>query len=128
MVCTDRAVSLKAISSLGGEHNVSEWIPRGNYLLTCKDIKFFPCLGENKQGRLEAQCALDSRGERRYVQSFLEDGDSVCRLANMGYISNINSKLVCDPEQKNLLKKKPLFGFNVTNKNKYEILTQTERN
>ena len=37
-----------------GNNLISQYIPRGNYLLTCTNMKFYPC---RDGGRLEASCA-----------------------------------------------------------------------
>ena len=56
---------------------------------------FYPCMGQNNRGLLAALCA-----ERTYsfVRVQLLDADDRCRMSNMGYVSNINGKLVCDPD------------------------------
>ena len=76
-------------------HTASSYVPAGNYLLTCRQIAFYPCMGPNRQGVLTAQC-LDERGIFQETQ--LVDGDSECRMSNMGYVSNIYGHLRCDPD------------------------------
>ena len=65
--------------------------------LTCKDIKYYPCRGANKQGRLVARCATRNDFPEPTSNSFLDDGYDTCRIGNLGYISNIDGTLRCDP-------------------------------
>ena len=101
------STSYQSTSQTGETHPVSRFIPRGNYLLSCKNIKFFPCLGTNAMGRLEADCGYftevgrppGTRTAYRYKSTFLDNGSSVCRMDMKGFVSNINGELTCDPEQ-----------------------------
>ena len=75
-------------------HVASPYLPPGNYLLTCQQQAFYPCLGHNRKGRLVAECQKESGA---LVSASLEDGDSPCRMDQLGYVANKNGVLVCDP-------------------------------
>ena len=95
LIFCDSKITLASGSSSGGYHRVSRYLPIGSYLLTCKDIKFFPCLGE---GRLEASCAhIDI--ELEYIDSFLEITNHNCQI---GDIVNVNGFLACDQNHANV--------------------------
>ena len=92
--------SLKCIQSESDTvaiHTASPYLPPGNYLLTCRKPAFFPCLGRNRQGRLVAECQKEF-GD--LVSASLEDGDSPCRMDQLGYVANKDGVLVCDPSYK----------------------------
>ena len=76
-------------------HTASRYIPAGNYLLTCKKIAFYPCMGPDRQGVLSAQCR---NAQGIYQETQLAYGDSECRMSKPGYVSNINGQLHCDPD------------------------------
>ena len=90
-----------------GEKNLPEgvapYLPPGNYLLTCGDIKFMPCEGNG--GRLTAKClnsgqhaCIDS-GQHSLVSATMNSGsDDLCQVGRLGYISNIDGNLRCDPD------------------------------
>ena len=86
--CVDSAASNVKV------HVASPYLPPGNYLLTCQKQAFYPCLGPDRKGRLVAECLNASR---EFVQAFLDDGDSPCRMDQLGYVANRNGVLVCDP-------------------------------
>ena len=83
-------------------HEASLYLPPGNYTLSCRDAAFFPCMGQAGKGLLVAKCLpanIPAQDElSRFKSAFLEDADERCAMHNMGYISNINGQLVCDPE------------------------------
>ena len=73
----------------------SAFIPPGNYTVSCTSIAYYPCAGPDRQGVLAARCrGLDDK----YQSSMLMDANDRCSMANMGYISNIDGELVCDPD------------------------------
>lgn len=82
------------------EYTASTVIPAGNYLLTCKNMIYYPCLGVDGQGLLAAGCASVQNGmmPNLFLEAHLSDADDKCRMANMGYVSNVNGELVCDPD------------------------------
>ena len=80
-------------------HEASLYLPPGNYTLSCRNAAFFPCMGQAGQGLLVAKCLpAEAYGKRDYKSAFLEDADDHCAMHNMGYVSNIDGNLVCDPD------------------------------
>ena len=75
-------------------HFASRYIPSGGYLLTCRKIAFYPCMGPDRQGVLSAQC-LNAQG--KFQETQLAYADSECRMSKPGYVSNINGQLHCEP-------------------------------
>ena len=76
-------------------HIASRYIPAGSYLLTCRKMAFYPCMGPDRQGVLSAQC-LNPQG--KFQEAQLAYGDSECRMSKPGYVSNISGQLHCDPD------------------------------
>ena len=61
-------------------------------------MRYFPCMGDSgqsDQGVLIAQCANEK--DSRFKPTSLKENSSTCRMSDMGYVSNINGVLVCDP-------------------------------
>ena len=83
-------------------HEASLYLPAGNYAVSCRNAAFFPCMGQEGKGLLVATClSTDITGiipVSSYKNAFLEDADNQCSMHNMGYVSNINGELVCDPD------------------------------
>ena len=77
------------------EHIASKFLPAGNYLATCRNMSFFPCMGESGHGVLVAECA-DLSGH--FIETRLEDRGGTCSMSGMGYVSNINGQLTCDED------------------------------
>ncbi|KEQ14992.1 hypothetical protein GZ78_24200 [Endozoicomonas numazuensis] len=117
-VCNDKALELNGVSDCiadgkdivfeddklqckPGElvaeiHTSSDFLPAGNYLITCVNSAYYPCLGENHQGLLVTQCITG--GTYYSVKTLtLENADEKCKMGGAGYISNLNSALTCDP-------------------------------
>ena len=76
-------------------HTASLKLPLGNYLTTCSRVAFYPCMGSSGLGVLAAQCA---NKKNDFIETRLEDRDVKCRMAEMGFVSNINGVLKCDPD------------------------------
>ena len=84
-------------------NGVGRFLPPGNYLITCTSMRFSPC-GAEGRGLLEASCTGVTRnysaGKSLNIvnnPTRLTGDDEYCSVNNMGYISNINGELVCDP-------------------------------
>lgn len=76
-------------------HQASPYLPPGNYLISCTRAAFYPCLGSNGQGKLVAECKNNNKD---MVPTFMEDSETRCRMDQLGYVSNIDGELVCDPD------------------------------
>ncbi len=79
-------------------HTASAFIPAGNYSISCAKIAYYPCAGINNSGLLVAQCLTGIASDSNPPYTQLEDGANDCRMSDLGYISNINGVLTCDPE------------------------------
>ena len=106
LVCTE------ATNGPAKIHTESRFLPAGSYTLSCKNMSFFPCLGPSREGTLVAECISGRAGVFagvRYgdgtkvapIYGFtpitLLDADNACRMKEMGFISNFDSTLGCDP-------------------------------
>lgn len=89
LLCVDSAN--KNVTQITGSLTLSA----GNYLATCRKVLFFPCMGQSGRGVLKAEC-LEYYGG--FTETSLEDRDGQCRMSNMGYVSNINGHMSCDPD------------------------------
>ena len=95
-----QTTSLECIEKESGEvvmHTASSYLPPGDHLLTCKKAAYYPCLGENKQGLMVAECA-DICGH--FIETMLEDTNKNCRISELSYISNKEGELTCKPGSK----------------------------
>ena len=83
-------------------HTASSFIPPGNYSLTCARISYYPCAGSNRQGLLTASCmrlgASYEEPNSMVNARFDNNANQRCNAADMGYISNIDGVLTCDPD------------------------------
>ena len=81
---------------------VGPYLPPGNYMLTCRNARFYPCRGRNNSGQLEISCRMfsDTRSHYSIEHSTFDgvDGDDHCQVGELGYISNIDGALTCDPD------------------------------
>ncbi len=78
-------------------HTASDYIPPGNYSLSCTDMAYYPCAGKNRKGLLTAKCFTNNSDPTDLINStFLENADQACSAAS--YVSNVNGTLQCDPD------------------------------
>lgn len=83
-------------------HTASYYLPAGNYHISCAHSAYYPCLGENNRGMLVTRCLRNPTGPkgsqvRLEVTATLDDSDDLCQMNSVGYISNFDSVLRCDP-------------------------------
>ena len=71
-------------------HTASTHIPRGNYLLSCTKIAYYPCLGN--KGTLTAHCYNEVQELHGTV---MENSDDLCCYK---FIANNNGQLQCDSD------------------------------
>ena len=101
-ITSDGSGTLSCRSPRNLPPGVAPYLPPGNYILTCRNARYYPCGGRNKSGQLEVSCRTfsDARSNYSFEPSSFDglDGDDHCQVGELGYISNIDGALTCDPD------------------------------
>ena len=93
LVCQD------SLSNEVRQHTASKYVPAGSYLTTCTRISFYPCMASDGRGLLSAKCASQKQSGH-FIEASLTDSNNICSMSSLGYVSNIEGRLVCDSEIK----------------------------